>query len=218
MTRIIWSMIKNKLVLPYLELPIEYYDLSVQSRDATEDKITVQAAEAIKKYSVGIKCAGITPDAARVKEFNLKKMWKSPNGTIRNILNGTVFREPIIIGNIPRIVPQWTSAHHRRTPRARRPVQGSRPAARPGQAGARFTPADGSAPQRHEVYDFKGDGVGMAMYNTKSSIEAFATSCFEYALQKKMPLYLSTKNTILKQYDGMFMDTFSKCYATSTSR
>jgi isocitrate dehydrogenase len=212
MTRIIWSMIKNKLVLPYLELPIEYYDLSVQSRDATEDKITVQAAEAIKKYSVGIKCAGITPDAARVKEFNLKKMWKSPNGTIRNILNGTVFREPIIIGNIPRIVPQWTSPII-----VGRHAHGDQYKAvdlqlGPGKLELIHTPADGSAPQRHEVYTFKGDGVGMAMYNTKSSIEAFATSCFEYALQKKMPLYLSTKNTILKQYDGMFMDTFSKCY------
>jgi isocitrate dehydrogenase len=212
MTRIIWTMIKEKLILPYVDVPIEYYDLGVQHRDATEDKVTIQAAEAIKKYNVGIKCATITPDEARVKEFNLKKMWKSPNGTIRNILNGTVFREPIICSNIPRIVPQWSSPII-----VGRHAHGDQYKATdlkfgPGKLELVYHPADGSAAQTHEVYNFKGEGIGMAMYNTKSSIEAFAVSCFEYALNKKMPLYLSTKNTILKQYDGMFLDIFQRLY------
>lgn len=214
MTRIIWSMIKTKLVLPYVDVPIEYYDLGVQHRDATEDKVTVDAANAIKKHNVGIKCAGITPDEARVKEFNLKKMWKSPNGTIRNILNGTVFREPIIINNIPRIVPQWGSPiivgrhAHGDQYKATDAKLG------PGRLEMIHHPADGSAPQKFDVFEFKGNGVGMAMYNTNESIEAFAQSCFEYALQKKMPLYLSTKNTILKQYDGVFLETFANLYET----
>jgi len=214
MTRIIWASIKTKLVLPYVDVPIDYYDLSVQNRDATEDKVTVQAANAIKKHNVGIKCAGITPDEARVKEFNLKKMWKSPNGTIRNILNGTVFREPIIIKNIPRIVPHWTNPIV-----VGRHAHGDQYKASDHKFGAGklelvFTPADGSAVQRHEVFDFKAaGGVGMAMYNTNDSIEAFAKSCFEYALSKNMPLYLSTKNTILKQYDGQFLEAFQKLYA-----
>lgn len=212
MTRIIWAMIKDKLVLPFVDAPIEYYDLGIQNRDRTEDKVTEQAAEAILKHNVGVKCATITPDEARVKEFNLKKMWKSPNGTIRNILNGTVFREPIIVSNIPRVVPHWTS-----------PIVVGRHAFGdqyratdakfgPGKLELVFTPADGTATKKYEVYNFKGEGVGLAMYNTKESIEAFAVSCFEFALQKKYPLILSTKNTILKVYDGMFLQTFEGLY------
>ncbi|KAG5506252.1 hypothetical protein JIQ42_07866 [Leishmania sp. Namibia] len=212
MTRIIWSLIKEKLILPYVDLPIHYFDLSVTHRDATDDKVTIDAAEAIKKCNVGIKCATITPDEARVKEFNLKKMWKSPNGTIRNILGGTVFREPIIIGNIPRIVSQW-----------KEPIVVGRHAFgdqykatdaifKPGKLQLVHTPADGSEPTTLEVYDFKSEGVGMAMYNTKESIEGFAISCFQYALMRKYPLVLTTKNTILKKYDGMFLQTFQRLY------
>jgi isocitrate dehydrogenase len=213
MTRIIWSMIKTKLVLPYVDVPIEYYDLGVQHRDLTEDKVTVDAAHAIQKHNVGIKCAGITPDEARVTEFNLKKMWKSPNGTIRNILNGTVFREPIIIKNIPRIVPHWSSPIIVGRHAFGDQYKATDAKFGPGKLELVHSPADGSAPTRMEVYDFKGDGVGLAMYNTRESIDAFAESCFQYAILKKMPLYLSTKNTILKQYDGVFLEAFAKAYA-----
>eukprot|EP00195_Chlamydomonas_chlamydogama_P006415 CAMPEP_0202898750 /NCGR_PEP_ID=MMETSP1392-20130828/7185_1 /ASSEMBLY_ACC=CAM_ASM_000868 /TAXON_ID=225041 /ORGANISM="Chlamydomonas chlamydogama, Strain SAG 11-48b" /LENGTH=419 /DNA_ID=CAMNT_0049584765 /DNA_START=346 /DNA_END=1605 /DNA_ORIENTATION=+ len=213
MTRVIWTMIKEKLILPYLDLDIKYYDLGLPHRDKTDDKVTVEAAEAIKKYNVGIKCATITPDEARVKEFSLKKMWKSPNGTIRNILNGTVFREPIVISNIPRLVPGWT-----------RPIVVGRhafgdqyratdfyvPGA--GKLEMTFTPASGGPPQKYEIFQFEGAGVAMGMYNTEESVRGFAQSCFEYALQKRWPLYLSTKNTILKAYDGMFMRVFAELY------
>lgn len=213
MTRIIWKFIKDKLILPYIELDIKYYDLGIEHRDATNDQVTIDAAEAIKKYNVGIKCATITPDEARVKEFNLKQMWKSPNGTIRNILDGTVFREPIVCENVPRLVPNWTA-----------PIMVGRHAfgdqyratdfvtKGKGKLTVTFTPEDGSAAQSFEVYNFKGDGVAMAMYNTDESIRGFAHSCFNVALQKKWPLYLSTKNTILKKYDGRFKDIFQEIY------
>ncbi|KAJ1973319.1 Isocitrate dehydrogenase [NADP], mitochondrial precursor (Oxalosuccinate decarboxylase) [Dimargaris xerosporica] len=213
MTRIIWQKIKDQLILPYLNLDIKYYDLGMESRDQTNDQITIDAAEAIKKYSVGIKCATITPDEARVKEFNLKKMWKSPNGTIRNILGGTVFREPIMIENIPRIVPGWTNPivigrhafgdQYRATDFV---------ADKPGKFEIVFTPEDGSEPKRMEVYNFDGPGVGMAMYNVDNSIAGFAHSCFQMALDKQYPLYMSTKNTILKKYDGRFKDIFQEIY------
>jgi isocitrate dehydrogenase len=213
MTRIIWKFIKDKLILPYLELDIKYFDLGIESRDRTNDQITVEAAQAIAKYGVGIKCATITPDEARVKEFHLKQMWKSPNGTIRNILDGTVFREPIVIRNIPRLVPNWTAPiivgrhafgdQYRATDTV---IKGK------GKLTMTFTPADGSAPQLFEVYDFKGDGVALCMYNTDESIRGFARSCFNMALSKKWPLYLSTKNTILKKYDGRFKDIFEEIY------
>ncbi|KAG0166268.1 NAD-dependent isocitrate dehydrogenase [Apophysomyces sp. BC1034] len=214
MTRIIWQDIKDKLIHPYLKLDIKYYDLGMEHRDATDDQVTIDAAEAIKKYNVGIKCATITPDEARVKEFNLKKMWKSPNGTIRNILNGTVFREPIIMNNVPRIVPGWKEPivigrhafgdQYRSTDFV---------ADKAGKFEMSFTPADGSAPQKWTVFDFpETGGVGMAMYNTEDSIRGFAHSCFQMALTKKMPLYLSTKNTILKKYDGRFKDVFQEIY------
>jgi isocitrate dehydrogenase len=211
--RVIWASIKDKLIFPYVDVDIKYYDLSVTSRDATDDQITVDAAEAIKKYNVGIKCATITPDEARVKEFNLKKMWRSPNGTIRNILNGTVFREPIVISNVPRLVPGWN-----------RPIVVGRHAFgdqyratdlvvdRPGSLELIFTPADGGEPQVMKVYDFKGPGVALGMYNTEESIRGFAESCFQYALSRGWPLYLSTKNTILKKYDGRFMQIFDEIY------
>lgn len=213
MTRIIWKFIKDKLILPYLEVDIKYYDLCMEHRDATDDKVTIEAAEAIKKYGVGIKCATITPDEARVKEFNLKQMWKSPNGTIRNILDGTVFREPIVCKNVPRLVPNWTAPicigrhafgdQYRATDFV---TKGK------GKLTISFTPEDGSAPQSFEVFNFKGDGVALAMYNTDESIRGFAYSCFNQALQKKWPLYLSTKNTILKKYDGRFKDIFEEIY------
>ncbi|HTF04551.1 MAG TPA: isocitrate dehydrogenase (NADP(+)) [Bacteroidia bacterium] len=213
MTRIIWKFIKDKLILPYLEIDIKYYDLGIEHRDQTDDKVTVEAAEAIKKYQVGIKCATITPDEERVKEFNLKQMWKSPNGTIRNILDGTVFREPIVCKNVPRLVPNWTAPiivgrhafgdQYRATDTV---IKGK------GKLTMTFTPEDGSAPQNFEVYNFKGDGVAMAMYNTEESIRGFAKSCFNMALMKKWPLYLSTKNTILKKYDGRFKDIFEEIY------
>ncbi|PZX15332.1 isocitrate dehydrogenase (NADP) [Breznakibacter xylanolyticus] len=213
MTRVIWKMIKDKLILPYLDLDIKYFDLGMEHRDATNDQVTIDAAEAIKKYNVGIKCATITPDEARVQEFGLKKMWKSPNGTIRNILDGTVFREPIIIRNIPRLVPGWEHpiciGRHAFGDQYRATdflVKGK------GKLTITFTPEDGSAPQSYDVYDFNGDGVALAMYNTDESITGFAHSCFNQAINKGWPLYLSTKNTILKKYDGRFKDIFEQVY------
>ncbi|SCD19716.1 Isocitrate dehydrogenase [NADP], chloroplastic [Proteiniphilum saccharofermentans] len=212
MTRIIWSFIKEQLILPYLDLEIKYFDLGIQHRDATDDQVTVEAAEAIKKYNVGIKCATITPDEARVKEFGLKQMWKSPNGTIRNIVGGTVFREPIICSNIPRYVQGWTEPiiigrhafgdQYRATDKV---IRGK------GTLRLTFTNEEGET-QSWEVYDFKGDGVAMAMYNTDESIYGFARSSFQMALTKKYPLYMSTKNTILKAYDGRFKDIFQEVY------
>ena len=215
MTRIIWKMIKDQLILPYLDLDIKYYDLSIENRDATDDKVTVEAANAINKYNVGIKCATITPDEKRVEEFGLKKMWKSPNGTIRNILGGTVFREPIIINNIPRLVPGWEKPicigrhafgdQYRATDFV---VKGK------GKLEISFTTSDGGEVQKYEVYNFEGDGVALAMFNTDESITGFAHSCFNMAVNKKWPLYLSTKNTILKKYDGRFKDIFQDLYET----
>lgn len=212
MTRIIWKFIKDKLILPYLDLDIKYYDLGMEHRDATNDQVTVDAAEAIKKYNVGIKCATITPDEQRVKEFNLKQMWKSPNGTIRNILDGTVFREPIVCSNVPRLVPNWTAPicigrhafgdQYRATDFV---TKGK------GKLTIKFEGEDGQIIE-HEVYNFKGDGVALAMYNTEESIRGFAHACFNQALTKKWPLYLSTKNTILKKYDGRFKDIFEEIY------
>jgi len=216
MTRIIWKYIKDKLILPYLDIDIKYYDLGMENRDKTDDKVTVESAEAIKKYNVGIKCATITPDEARVKEFNLKQMWKSPNGTIRNILDGTVFREPIICKNVPRLVPNWTAPiiigrhafgdQYKATDTV---IKGK------GKLTMTFTPDGGGAPQTFNVYDYKGDGVALCMYNTDESIIGFAESCFKMALSKKWPLYLSTKNTILKKYDGRFKDIFEEIYQKS---
>lgn len=213
MTRIIWKFIKDRLILPYLELDIKYYDLGIEYRDQTNDQVTIDAANAIKQYGVGIKCATITPDEARVEEFGLKQMWKSPNGTIRNILDGTVFREPIVIKNIPRLVTNWTAPiivgrhafgdQYRATDTV---IKGK------GKLTMTFTPEDGSEPQTFEVFNFKGDGVAMSMYNTDESIRGFARSCFNMALSKKWPLYLSTKNTILKKYDGRFKDIFEDIY------
>ncbi len=213
MTRIIWKWIKDQLILPYVDVPIEYYDLGIEYRDKTDDKVTVESAKAIQKHNVGIKCATITPDEARVKEFGLKQMWKSPNGTIRNILNGTVFREPIVIKNIPRLVPGWTQPivigrhafgdQYRATDAV---IKGK------GKLTMTFTPEDGSAPQNWEIYQYDGNGVALAMYNTDESIEGFARSCFNLALQKKWPLYFSSKNTILKKYDGRFKDIFQEIY------
>jgi isocitrate dehydrogenase len=215
MTRIIWATIKNKLILPYLDLDLKYYDLGMEHRDATNDQVTVDAAEAIKKYHVGIKCATITPDESRVKEFGLKQMWRSPNGTIRNILDGTVFREPIVIKNIPRLVTTWNKPivigrhafgdQYRATDTT---IKGK------GKLTMTFTPDDGAAAQTWEVYQFQGDGVAMSMFNTDESITGFARSCFNMALDKKWPLYLSTKNTILKKYDGRFKDIFQEIYLT----
>ncbi|HBL34573.1 MAG TPA: NADP-dependent isocitrate dehydrogenase [Porphyromonadaceae bacterium] len=212
MTRVIWSFIKEQLILPYIEVDIKYYDLGIQHRDETDDRVTVEAAEAIKKYHVGIKCATITPDEARVKEFGLKKMWKSPNGTIRNIVGGTVFREPIICSNIPRYVQGWTKPivigrhafgdQYKATDVV---IKGR------GTLGMTFTPENGET-QSWDVFDFNGDGVAMAMYNTDESIYGFARSSFQMALAKKYPLYLSTKNTILKAYDGRFKDIFQEVY------
>lgn len=212
MTRVIWKFIKEKLILPYLDIDIKYYDLGIENRDATDDRVTVEAAEAIRKYNVGIKCATITPDEARVKEFGLKKMWKSPNGTIRNILDGTVFREPIICRNVPRLVPGWTQpiciGRHAFGDqyRATDVVTGGR-----GTLTMTFTAEDGTT-RSWKVYDFAGDGVATCMYNTDASIRGFAHACFNMALSKGWPLYLSTKNTILKQYDGRFKDIFEEVY------
>ena len=213
MTRIIWKFIKEQLILPYLDIKIEYYDLSVTSRDATEDKITIQAAHAVKKHNVGIKCATITPDEDRVEEFNLSNMWRSPNGTIRNIVGGTVFREPIIMKNVPRYVQGWTKpicigrhAFGDQYKAADTVTKGK------GKLTMTFTPDDGGTPKTWEVYHFKENGVAMSMYNIDSSIYGFARSCMNRALDKKWPLYLSTKNTILKAYDGRFKEIFQEVY------
>jgi len=213
MTRVIWKIIKDTLIMPYLNLDIKYYDLGIQHRDETNDQVTVDAANAIKQYNVGIKCATITPDEARVKEFNLKQMWRSPNGTIRNILDGTVFREPIVISNIPRLVPNWTApiciGRHAFGDQYRATdfrTNGK------GKLTITFEPEDGGGTQSYEVFNFKGDGVALAMYNTDESIRGFARACFNQAILKKWPLYLSTKNTILKKYDGRFKDIFQEVY------
>ncbi|MFL9482611.1 NADP-dependent isocitrate dehydrogenase [Chitinophagaceae bacterium LWZ2-11] len=212
MTRIIWKFIKDKLILPYIEVDIKYYDLGIEYRDETNDQVTIDAANAIRQYGVGIKCATITPDEARVEEFKLKQMWKSPNGTIRNILDGTVFREPIVCTNVPRLVPNWTAPicigrhafgdQYRATDFV---TKGK------GKLTIKFEGEDGTT-QEFEVFNFKGDGVALAMYNTDESIIGFARSCFNQALMKKWPLYLSTKNTILKKYDGRFKDIFQDIY------
>ena len=213
MTRIIWEFIKNKLILPYLDLGIEYYDLGMKSRDNTDDQITIDSANAIKKVGVGIKCATITPDEARVKEFTLKKMWRSPNGTIRNIIGGTVFREPIICKNIPKLVPSWTDpviiGRHAFGDQYRATdfkVPGK------GKMEVKWTSEDGKDEIKYEVFNFTGPGVALSMYNLDKSIEDFARSCFSYGLIKKWPVYMSTKNTILKQYDGRFKDIFQEIF------
>jgi isocitrate dehydrogenase len=213
MTRIIWKFIKDKLIFPYLELDIKYYDLGMENRDATDDRVTIESAEATLKYNVAVKCATITPDEARVKEFNLKKMWKSPNGTIRNIVGGTVFREPIICKNIPRLVPGWTKPinigrhafgdQYRATDTV---IKGK------GKLTMTFTPEDGGETKSWEVYNFEGDGVALSMYNTDESIYGFARSCFNQAILRKWDLYFSSKNTILKAYDGRFKDIFEEVY------
>ena len=213
MTRIIWQFIKDKLVLPYLDINLEYFDLGIESRDTTNDKITVDAAHAIQKHGVGVKCATITPDEARVKEFNLKEMWRSPNGTIRNILGGTVFREPIICKNVPRLVPGWQKSmvigrhafgdQYRATDFV---VPG------PGKLTMKFEPADGGAATEYEIFDFPDAGVAMGMYNLDESIRGFARACLNFGLKRKWPVYLSTKNTILKAYDGRFKDLFQEVF------
>ena len=213
MTRIIWEFIKSKLILPYLDLGIEYFDLGMKSRDNSNDQITIDSATAIKKIGVGIKCATITPDEARVKEFDLKKMWRSPNGTIRNIIGGTVFREPIVCKNIPKLVPSWTDPviigrhafgdQYRATDSK---VPGK------GKMEVKWTAEDGSQEIKYEVFNFPGPGIALSMYNLDKSIEDFARSCFGYGLIKEWPVYLSTKNTILKQYDGRFKDIFQKIF------
>lgn len=213
MTKIIWAWIKEMLILPYCEIDLQYYDLSIESRDRTEDQITVEAANAIKKYGVGVKCATITPDEARVEEFSLKKMWRSPNGTIRNILGGTVFREPIVTKNIPKYVPGW-----------KKPIIVGRHAFgdqyratdfvidRPGKLSMVFQPDDGSAAISHEVNHYPAGGVALGMFNHDDSIKGFARACFNYGLQRNVPVYFSTKNTILKKYDGRFKDLFQEIY------
>ena len=213
MTRIIWEFIKNKLILPYLDLGIEYYDLGMKSRDNTNDQITIDCANAIKKFGVGIKCATITPDEARVEEFDLKKMWRSPNGTIRNIIGGTVFREPIVCKNIPKLVPSWTDpviiGRHAFGDQYRATdfkVPGK------GKMEVKWTAEDGSDEIKYEVFNFPGPGIALSMYNLDKSIEDFARSCFGYGLIKEWPVYLSTKNTILKQYDGRFKDIFQNIF------
>ena len=213
MTRIIWSFIKEKLINPYLDLDIKYYDLGVESRDKTSDQITIDSANAIEKYGVGIKCATITPDEARVKEFNLKKMWRSPNGTIRNILGGTVFREPIICKNIPKLVPTWTKpiviGRHAFGDQYRATdflVPGK------GKMEVKWTSEDGKEKKEFEVFNFPGPGVALSMYNLDESIKDFARACMNYGLQRNWPVYLSTKNTILKAYDGRFKDLFEEVF------
>jgi len=215
MTRIIWQFIKDRLILPYLDIDLKYYDLSIENRDATDDQVTIDSANAIKQYGVGVKCATITPDEARVQEFGLKKMWKSPNGTIRNILGGVIFREPIIISNIPRLVPGWTKpivvGRHAFGDQYRATdikVPGA------GSLTLTYTPADGSAPMELNVYDFPSGGVAMAMYNLDDSIRDFARASLRYGLSRNFPVYLSTKNTILKAYDGRFKDIFQEVYET----
>jgi isocitrate dehydrogenase len=213
MTRIIWSFIKEQLILPYLDVDLKYYDLSIECRDATNDQVTVEAAEAIKRYGVGVKCATITPDEARVEEFHLKEMYRSPNGTIRNILGGVIFREPIVIANIPRLVPTWCKPivigrhafgdQYRATDLV---VPGE------GKLTLTYTPKDGSEPVELDVYDFPGPGIAMAMYNLDSSIRDFARASLRYGLDHGLPVYLSTKNTILKRYDGRFKDLFAEIY------
>jgi isocitrate dehydrogenase len=215
MTRIIWAYIKDQLVLPYLDVTMEYYDLGIANRDATADQVTVQAAEAIRRHGVGVKCATITPDEARVEEFGLAKMWKSPNGTIRNILGGVIFREPIICANIPRLVPGWTKpivvgrhafGDQYRATDVKVPGEGT--------LTLTFTPTDGSAPMELEVYRFPGPGVALAMYNLDASIRDFARASMRYGLARGYPVYLSTKNTILKAYDGQFKDLFAEVFET----
>ncbi|MDP7142221.1 MAG: NADP-dependent isocitrate dehydrogenase [Alphaproteobacteria bacterium] len=213
MTRVIWEKIRERLILPYLDIDLKYFDLSIQNRDKTDDQITVDAANAIKEHGVGVKCATITPDEARVEEFGLKKMWRSPNGTIRNILNGTVFREPITCDNVPLYVPGW-----------KEPIVIGRHAfgdqykatdfkvTKPGNLKLVFTPEDGSEPEEHEVFDFPAGGVAMGMYNLDESIEGFARSSFNYGLARKYPVYMSTKNTILKAYDGRFIEIFQRIF------
>ena len=215
MARIMWSFIKSKLVLPYLDIHLQYYDLGVEHRDETNDQVTVEAAEAIKRYGVGVKCANNTPDEARVKEFSLKQMWKSSNGTLRNIIGGTIFREPIVCRNVPRLVPNWTQpivigrhAYADQYAATDFVVPG------PGKLTLTFTPANGEAPVTRQVFDFRGGGVALGMYNLDDSIRGFARSCFNYALQRGWPLYLSTKNTILKAYDGRFKDLFQEIFDT----
>jgi isocitrate dehydrogenase len=219
MTRIIWAFIKEQLILPYLDVQLEYYDLGIEHRDATGDQVTVAAAEAIKRHGVGVKCATITPDEARVKEFGLKEMYRSPNGTIRNILGGVIFREPIVISNIPRLVPGWTKPivigrhafgdQYRATDMA---VPGE------GELTLTFTPADGGQPIELDVYDFPGAGVAMAMYNLDDSIRDFARASLRYGLERGYPVYMSTKNTILKRYDGRFKDIFEEVYEAEFKR
>ena len=213
MTRIIWQFIKEKLILPYLDVNLEYYDLSIQNRDATDDQVTIDSAHAIQKHGVGVKCATITPDEARVEEFGLKKMWKSPNGTVRNILGGVIFREPIIISNVPRLVPHWTLpivigrhafGDQYRATDFRVPGKG--------KLTISFVPEDGGETIEHEVFDFPGSGVAMAMYNLDDSIRDFARASLNYGIIRKYPVYLSTKNTILKAYDGRFKDIFEEIY------
>jgi isocitrate dehydrogenase len=213
MTRIIWSFIKDKLILPYLDINLEYYDLGIEKRDETDDQITIDAAKAIQKHGVGVKCATITPDEARVKEFNLKKMWKSPNGTIRNILGGVIFREPIIIENVPRLVPHWTKpiviGRHAFGDQYRATdikVPGA------GKLTLSYVPEGGGEAVNLEVFDFKSSGVALAMYNVDESIRDFARASLNYGLNRKFPVYLSTKNTILKAYDGRFKDIFEEIY------
>ncbi|MBI3451792.1 MAG: NADP-dependent isocitrate dehydrogenase [Rhodospirillales bacterium] len=213
MTRIIWKMIRERLILPFLDVDLKYYDLGVEHRDRTDDKVTVEAAEAIKQYRVGVKCATITPDEARVKEFSLKQMWRSPNGTIRNILDGTVFREPIICKNVPRLIPNWTQpiviGRHAYGDQYRA-TDFLIPSA--GRLSITFTSTDGQSNIRHVVFDFPGAGVALAMYNLDESIRGFARACFNYGLQRNYPVYLSTKNTILKVYDGRFKDLFQEIF------
>jgi len=213
MTRIIWQFIKDKLILPYLDVDLEYYDLSIENRDATDDQVTIDSANAIRKHGVGVKCATITPDEARVEEFGLKKMWKSPNGTIRNILGGVIFREPIIISNVPRLVPHWTKPivigrhafgdQYRATDLV---IPGE------GTLTLTYTPKDGSEPMEINVFDFPGGGVAMAMYNLDESIRDFARASFSYGLSRNFPVFMSTKNTILKAYDGRFKDIFQEIF------
>jgi isocitrate dehydrogenase len=213
MTRIIWQFIKDSLILPYLDINLEYYDLGIEYRDATNDQVTIDSAHAIQKHGVGVKCATITPDEARVKEFNLKQMWKSPNGTIRNILGGVIFREPIIIKNVPRLIPHWSKpiviGRHAFGDQYRATdfkVPG------PGKLTVTFTPTDGSKPMEFNVFDFPSSGVAMAMYNLDDSIRDFARASFNYGIARKYPVYLSTKNTILKAYDGRFKDIFAEVF------